>query len=99
MFIKRLMSELHLDINTFMIDKQVSDNLQNQLTETTTQKASSDSVLLRESLKTDKQTLMDFESLLKHPTLPFSIRLIINEKIIFIRLDELKREQLIHICK
>lgn len=99
MFIKRLMSELHLDINTFMIDKQVSDNLQNQFTKTTTQKASSDSVLLRESLKTDKQTLMDFEALLKHPTLPFTIRLIINEKIIFIRLDELKREQLFHICK
>lgn len=50
-------------------------------------------------LKTDKQSLTDLESLLKHPTLPFPIRLIINEQIIFIRLDELKREQLSGICK
>lgn len=53
-----------------------------------------DEILLMQSLKSDKQTLMDFEKLLMHPELPISIRLIIKEQIIFIRLDELKLEQL-----
>lgn len=58
-----------------------------------------DEILLMDSLKTDKQALQDFEVLLKYPTLPLSIRFIIKEQIIFIRLDELKMEQLILICK
>jgi len=90
LFIKRLMSELNISTDSFL-DK---DNFAKDH-----HIGASDDAMLMDLLKTDKQSLMDFESLLKHPTLPFPIRLIINEQIIFIRLDELKREQLSSVCK
>jgi hypothetical protein len=52
-------------------------------------------ILLMQSLKRDKQLLKDFNLLLKESSLPLSIRFIIKEQIVFIRLDALKIEQLI----
>lgn len=52
-------------------------------------------ILLMQSLKRDKQLLKYFNLLLKESSLPLSIRFIIKEQIVFIRLDALKIEQLI----
>lgn len=86
LFNEKLMSELNMVDDTFT-----------EAGSPETLVGSSDEVLLIESLKTDNQTLKDFEALLKQPTLPLSIRLIIKEQIIFFRLDELKMKQLTHI--
>lgn len=59
----------------------------------------SDEFLLLESIKEDKQALYELDALLKYDNLPLSIRFLIKELITIIRLDELKLEQLIHICK
>lgn len=58
-----------------------------------------DEFLLMDTLQDNNQTLKEFEALLEHSSLPLSIRFIIKEQIVFIRLDALKMEQLFHICK
>lgn len=91
LFNEKLMHELNITESNLSSDEAIAEKLHDGDTDLC------DEILLMQSLKLDKQTLMDFEKLLIHPELPLSIRLIIKEQIIFIRLDELKLEQLIQI--
>ena len=91
LFNEKLMHELNVTESNLSSTETIAEKRHDENTDLC------DEILLMQSLKSDKQTLTDLEKLLMNPELPLSIRLIIKEQIIFIRLDELKLEQLIQI--
>jgi hypothetical protein len=99
---KRLFAEkLRLELNDALPARNLNEAFPKEPTCIFTKSMSAefcnDETLLMDSWQDNEQTLKEFDALLEHPSLPLSIRFIIKEQIVFIRLDGLKMEQLLHL--